>query len=170
MGSQTLFHRIVDTNSLAAIGHSAHSECIFTSIEMTTTANCFKELRAGMNNPYTQYAYRNGARVAYEYFDDREKHDNLALFAAPGSPVYSANNAGELSIRAALFERPDTFEIVVTYDDDVGPILRPVRDAGIDVREDYCKATVDLVAEQGWKRSKNVDTFCRFPVDCTPLR
>jgi hypothetical protein len=35
--------------------------------------------------------------------------------------VYSANNAGERSIRAALFERPDVFDTVVTYDDDMGP-------------------------------------------------
>lgn len=189
MGSQRLHHRIVDTNGLAAIGHSAHSETVFTSVGMTTTANCFKELRAGMDDPYRHFAYRNGAKVAYEYFDDREEYDNLALFAAPGSPVYSANNAGELSIRVTLFERPETFEIVVTYDDDVGPILRPVKDAGIDVsilppneplfalyrqerlsRQDYCETTADIIYEQGWKRSMNADTFWRFPVDCTLYR
>lgn len=189
MGSPSLFRRLVDSNSLAALGRSARSETVFTSVGMTTTANCFKEIRAGKDDPNKRFAYRRGAEVAYQYLDNQEKYDNLALFPVPGSPVYSANNAGERSIRTALFERPDVFDTVITYDDDMGPILRPVRRAGINVsvlppneplfflyrkrrltEREYCETTVEIVREQGWERSANVDTFWRFPVDCTPYR
>jgi hypothetical protein len=63
MSPPTLFRRLVDSNSLAALGRSAHSETVFTSVGMTTTANCFKEIRSGKNDPDKRYAYRNGAEV-----------------------------------------------------------------------------------------------------------
>lgn len=47
MASRRLFRRLVDSNSLAALGYSEYADLAFTSVGMTVTANCFKELRAG---------------------------------------------------------------------------------------------------------------------------
>lgn len=71
----------------------------------------------------------------------------------------------------------------------MGPILRPVRRAGIECTvtppneplfflyekdrlstREYCTATRDVIEDQGWQRSENVDTFWKFPVDCRPFR
>lgn len=189
MRSKTLFRRLVDSNSLAALGYSEYADHVFTSVGMTVTANCFKELRAGKDDYSNQYAYRTGAKVAYQYLNDSEQYENLTLYPAPGSPPYVENNAGEKSIRIALFEEADSFDTVVTYDDDMGPILRPVRRAGIEydvtpaneplfflyekgklAQQEYCTATKDVIERQGWKHSENVDTFWKFPVDCRPFR
>jgi hypothetical protein len=30
--------------------------------------------------------------------------------------------------------------------------------------------TAEIIHEQGWKQSASVDTFWRFPIDCSPHR
>lgn len=189
MGPSRVFRRVFDANSLAALGYCEHAETVFTSVPMTVTANCYKEIQSGKDNREKSFPYRNGAETAYEYVNDHESNENIVLYPAPGSPPYNANNAGEKSIRIAFFTRPEAFDSVVGYDDDLGPVLERVREQGIDVevmppneplyllhrkgrltKEEFCTTTQNIIDDQGWNDSDNVDNFWRFPVDCRRFR
>ncbi|WP_128477819.1 hypothetical protein [Halorussus pelagicus] len=156
---------------------------------MTVTANCYKEIQSGKDNREKPFPYRNGAKTAYEYVSEYENWENIALYPAPGSPPYNQNNGGEKSIRIALFTTPDTFDTVVGYDDDLGPVLRRVRERGIEfdvvppneplyflyrkerlTKEEFCVTTRNIIDEQGWRESSNADLFWQFPVDCHGFR
>lgn len=189
MSQSRLFRRLFDANSLAALGYCDYAEQVFTSVPMTVTANCYKEIRSGKDDREKRYAYRKGAEVAYRYVDNHRDYENIVLYPAPGSPPYNENDAGEKSIRIALFQEPELFDTVVGYDKDLGPVLRPVRREGIgfDVRppneplfflyrrnrltkEEFCVTTQNIIEAQGWKDSDNVDNFWKFPVDCHRFR
>lgn len=184
MGPSRVFRRLFDANSLAALGYCDLAEQVFTSVPMTVTANCYKEIRSGKDDRSKRYAYRKGAEVAYEYVNDHENRENISLYPAPGSPTYNENNAGEKSIRIAFLTEPESFDTVVGYDD-LGPVLREVRRAGIDfdvyppneplhflyqkgrlTREEFCATTRKIIDDQGWADSDNVDIFWKFPVGC----
>ena len=189
MGSSVLFRRLFDANALAPLGYCEHAELVFSSVPITVTANCYKELRSGKDDRSKPFAYREGAKIAYEHVADYQHRENLALYPAPGSPPYNATNGGEKSIRTAFFGRPEAFDTVVGYDDDLGPILRPVRERGIEfdivppneplyflyrkgclTEDDFCVITRNIIEDQGWRASSNVDLFWRFPVDCTEFK
>lgn len=190
--SSTRHPILADTSALVALGISSHWETARSTLKLTTTNVCYKELQHHVRNA-SEYApdgsrehrLHHGSKRALAGFDA----DQTAFTVVTVVPTPTGEDAGDESLVEELSQNPEAYRYVVLNDATYRDRLRSYRDRNdleytvvpptfllyvlFDAEElskaAFCRGCAEMMRGEGWTNAGAVHEMWReIPVDCSP--
>lgn len=172
---------------LAAI-EAEYAELVFSTVGITTTYTCFKEIRDLSRDADDQWTQRAATRVIDFIEDGTIDYPNRVPI--PSAPVARRFNAGEKSLQIAV-KQYDSVTDILLYDSDAWHVLQGLQEELADTarsfnleppnlplyimaandsvafsEDEFCKQTDTMIKRRGWDGSLQEELFWDYPIDC----